>query len=358
MKQSSLILTLGLALGLPAFAQDVEAPAAPEAADLGLELTVVPKQTEVVVGGRIEFTVKLTNTGDAPEELYELAEDRMVVSFDVQLDGGKTFIYEKIHHVPDDPTQPKLDWTKSPLEPGQSWTLDVGMPALQAGTFSVKAIYARPSRKPLTGGGQHPASPTPTSPTVEAAKVDFTVKPDGDKNAVEVRFITTAGPMRARLFAADALGTCLHFANLIQAGGEFNGKVRHPFYDGLTFHRVMPGFMIQGGDPKGDGTGGPGYSIPAEFALGEIPDHLKHHPGTLSMARSGHPDSAGCQFFIAVGSPTHLDGQYTSFGELTRGLDVAYSIAEVDAIETLTGEKSKPLERIELEQVSLHPVKR
>jgi peptidyl-prolyl cis-trans isomerase B (cyclophilin B) len=76
------------------------------------------------------------------------------------------------------------------------------------------------------------------------------------------------------------------------------------------------------------------------------------------MARSNHPDSAGCQFFVAVGSPSHLDGQYTSFGEVTRGMDVAYSIAEVDAVETLSGERSKPLERIEIRSVTLRPVKR
>lgn len=99
------------------------------------------------------------------------------------------------------------------------------------------------------------------------------------------------------------------------------------FYDGLCFHRVIPGFMIQGGCPKGDGTGGPGYSIPGEFSANGVENKKKHRRGVLSMARSMRPDSAGSQFFIMHGNAPHLDGQYAAFGEVVEGMDVVDAIA-------------------------------
>ncbi|MFC4386242.1 peptidylprolyl isomerase [Gracilibacillus marinus] len=101
------------------------------------------------------------------------------------------------------------------------------------------------------------------------------------------------------------------------------------FYHGLTFHRVIPDFMIQGGDPNGDGSGGPGYSIEGEFDSNGIENPLKHKEGVISMARSKDPDSAGSQFFIMVGDSPHLDGEYAAFGQVISGLDVAKEISEV-----------------------------
>lgn len=101
------------------------------------------------------------------------------------------------------------------------------------------------------------------------------------------------------------------------------------FYDGLTFHRIIKGFMIQGGDPDGNGTGGPGYSIKGEFAENGVPNDLKHTRGVLSMARAMDPDSAGSQFFIMHQDAPHLDGQYAAFGKITEGLDVLDEIADV-----------------------------
>lgn len=100
------------------------------------------------------------------------------------------------------------------------------------------------------------------------------------------------------------------------------------FYDGLTFHRIIKGFMIQGGDPDGDGTGGPGYTIKGEFAANGVKNDLKHTRGVLSMARTMDPDSAGSQFFIMHQDAPHLDGQYAAFGKITEGLDVLDQIAE------------------------------
>ena len=105
--------------------------------------------------------------------------------------------------------------------------------------------------------------------------------------------------------------------------------VKKGFYDGLIFHRVISGFMIQGGCPEGTGTGGPGYSIKGEFAQNGFPNDLKHEPGVLSMARSMSPDSAGSQFFIMHKKAPHLDGAYAAFGKVTEGMDIVDKIADV-----------------------------
>ena len=101
------------------------------------------------------------------------------------------------------------------------------------------------------------------------------------------------------------------------------------FYDGLTFHRVIPGFMIQGGCPRGNGTGGPGYQIKGEFAANGVANDLKHTRGVLSMARAMDPDSACSQFFVMVADAPHLDGQYAAFGKVTEGMDAADNIVSV-----------------------------
>ena len=111
------------------------------------------------------------------------------------------------------------------------------------------------------------------------------------------------------------------------------------FYNGLIFHRVIPGFMIQGGCPEGTGTGGPGYTIKGEFSANGVQNDLKHTRGVLSMARAMHPDSAGSQFFIMHETSPHLDGQYAAFGKVIEGMDVVDRIASVR-----TNYMDKPLE--------------
>ena len=110
---------------------------------------------------------------------------------------------------------------------------------------------------------------------------------------------------------------------------NFEKLVNDHFYDGLTFHRVIPGFMIQGGCPRGNGTGGPGYQIKGEFAANGVANDLKHERGVLSMARAMDPDSAGSQFFIMVADAPHLDGQYAAFGKVTEGMEAADKIVNV-----------------------------
>ncbi|MBR0482082.1 MAG: peptidylprolyl isomerase [Firmicutes bacterium] len=120
---------------------------------------------------------------------------------------------------------------------------------------------------------------------------------------------------------------------------NFEKLANSGFYDGLTFHRVIPGFMIQGGCPIGNGTGGPGYSIFGEFSANGFKNDLKHTRGVLSMARAADPNSAGSQFFIMVDDAPHLDGQYAAFGKVTSGIETADAIVNVD-----TDWMDKPLE--------------
>lgn len=110
---------------------------------------------------------------------------------------------------------------------------------------------------------------------------------------------------------------------------NFISLVRKGFYDGVLFHRVIPGFMIQGGDPKGMGIGGPGYSIKGEFAFNGVPNMLRHTRGVLSMARSQDPNSAGSQFFLMLDDHPHLDGQYAAFGKVLEGMEEVERIAQV-----------------------------
>ena len=110
---------------------------------------------------------------------------------------------------------------------------------------------------------------------------------------------------------------------------NFEKLANSGFYDGVIFHRVIPGFMIQGGDPTGTGMGGPGYTIKGEFAANGVKNDLKHTRGVLSMARAMDPDSAGSQFFIMVADAPHLDGQYAAFGLVTEGLETADAIVSV-----------------------------
>ena len=135
--------------------------------------------------------------------------------------------------------------------------------------------------------------------------------------------------MKAELYPDVAPNTVNNFISLVKKG----------FYDGLVFHRVIRGFMIQGGCPQGTGMGGPGYSIKGEFSYNGFANDLKHTPGVLSMARAMNPNSAGSQFFIMHETSPHLDGQYPAFGKVTEGMDVVNKIAE-----TTTDYSDRPLE--------------
>lgn len=132
--------------------------------------------------------------------------------------------------------------------------------------------------------------------------------------------------------------TVENFVNLVNDG----------FYDGLIFHRVIPGFMIQGGDPDGTGAGGPGHSIKGEFSANGWDNPIKHNRGVISMARSGDPNSAGSQFFIMHEDSPHLDGQYAAFGRVVDGIEAVDTIANVK-----TGRNDRPLEDVVIESIRI-----
>lgn len=137
------------------------------------------------------------------------------------------------------------------------------------------------------------------------------------QNPIVTITMNTGDVMKAELYPETAPNTVNNFISLIKKG----------FYDGIGFHRIIAGFMIQGGDPDGNGMGGPGYSIKGEFTSNGFKNDLKHSKGVLSMARTQIPDSAGSQFFIMHADAPHLDGEYAAFGKLTEGFDVLDKIA-------------------------------
>jgi len=144
--------------------------------------------------------------------------------------------------------------------------------------------------------------------------------------------------IKAELYPEIAPNTVNNFISLVKKG----------FYNGLTFHRVIYGFMIQGGCPKGTGTGGPGYSIKGEFSHNGFKNNLVHDEGVLSMARAMNPDSAGSQFFIMHKKAPHLDGQYAAFGKVIEGMNVVNEIAESD-----TDFQDRPLEAQVMKKVTV-----
>lgn len=144
--------------------------------------------------------------------------------------------------------------------------------------------------------------------------------------------------MKAELYPEIAPNTVNNFISLVNKG----------FYDGVIFHRVIRGFMIQGGDPQGTGVGGPGYSIKGEFSYNGFANDLKHTKGVLSMARTMEPNSAGSQFFIMHETSPHLDGQYAAFGKVVEGEDIIDKIAAV-----ATDYMDKPLEEQKMEKVTV-----
>ena len=144
--------------------------------------------------------------------------------------------------------------------------------------------------------------------------------------------------MKAELYPEIAPNTVNNFISLVKKG----------YYDGLIFHRVIRGFMIQGGCPEGTGMGGPGYCIKGEFAQNGFKNDLKHEPGVLSMARTMVPDSAGSQFFIMHENSPHLDGAYAAFGKVIEGMDVVNAIAE-----TATDFRDRPLEDQKMKTVTV-----
>ena len=158
------------------------------------------------------------------------------------------------------------------------------------------------------------------------------------KNPIVTITMEDGSIMKAELYPEIAPNTGNNFISLVKKG----------FYNGLIFHRVISGFMIQGGCPDGTGMGGPGYSIKGEFAQNGFNNSLKHEAGVLSMARAMHPDSAGSQFFIMHKAAPHLDGAYAAFGKITEGMDVVNKIADTD-----TDYSDRPLDEQKIQSMTV-----
>ena len=176
-----------------------------------------------------------------------------------------------------------------------------------------------------------------SSTEVKESKDDVSVE-NGDLPIATI-VVKGYGTIKAELYPSKASNTVNNFISLANSG----------FYNGLTFLRIIDGFMIQGGDPEGNGTGGPGYSIAGEFSSnGYEENDLKHIDGVLSMARARSNDSAGSQFFIMVGEFKNLDGQYAAFGKVISGLDIVKNISKV-----ATDNNDKPKEAVVIESITV-----
>jgi len=181
---------------------------------------------------------------------------------------------------------------------------------------------------------------TPTEPPAPPAAGNDSLVPADDTLPIATIVVKDYGTIVLELYPDVAPQSVYNFISLARAG----------FYEGLTFHRVMSGFMIQGGDPNGDGTGGPGYNIKGEFAINGIENNLSHKRGVISMARRNTPyDSAGSQFFIVhQDNEPSLDGKYAAFGRVISGMDVVDAIAA-----TATNRNDKPLTDVVIESVTI-----
>ena len=216
--------------------------------------------------------------------------------------------------------------TAKELKRGESLTGALEVLAIRTGALQFSATYL---------GLDRAASPEP----LDSRPVAVTVDPGpGGETKVGAKIKTSKGTMTAELYPDKAFNTVLNFLTLGQEG----------FYDGRVFHRIVKDFMVQTGCPKGNGTGGPGYYIPAEF------NDLKHEKGLLSMARETEPNTAGSQFFIVHGKNEDLDGRYAGFGRVVQGMEVLEALAAVPVQRSAGGgEISEPVEKPKLQGVEM-----
>lgn len=248
----------------------------------------------VELGRPIEVEVTITNAGTEATRIKEVVHDTQSVSFAIVWNRSTTFEYERIVMW----GASEREWETRYVEPGDSITETFEIPTLVPGPVQIGARYR--------GAGDTVVRSTPT--TVK-------VTPPADGGELVARFATNYGEYVVALWPDVAPNTSLHFVELVRTG----------FYDDVSFHRLAPGFVLQGGDPVGNGTGDAGYNLRAEF------NERKHVSGVLSMARSEDPDSAGSQFFVCLGPAPHLDNAYTAFGEVVDGFDTTIRKIEREA---------------------------
>jgi len=291
-----------------------------------IEATVA--KPTVALGDDIVFHLKLTNSGKSRVQVNVPRIDQRSVTIRVRrADGGVTTISRNYAEI--DLTNGRFKFGAADareLESGASLEQDVSTVAVEAGKLAFTPSYVR------VGAPAAIAAPT----------VEVTVTPaDPAKPRLGVTLDTTLGSYTAAFRPDVSYNTVESYASLTKRG----------FYTGLKFHRIIPGFMAQGGDPKGDGTGGPGYYLP----LDDHPDKLPHRRGVLSMARNSQPvDSAVSQFFIMFSTRADLDrGHYTTFGEMTDGDATLTALASVPRVLGGDGDQSKPKDDVVIKSAKL-----
>jgi len=294
----------------------VAAPAGSEGLSVQLE---APETVEV--GDTISLKVTVTNDGTDTMILREPKFDASSIDFNVWFEDGDKSRYTKY------PRDPRMKTSTLPgvdLAAGESLSLEHEVVAVKVGEWKFQANC----RGGSSGSGAGALSET----------VTVTVQPKDEVTQMLWEMNTDQGTMRAEFWPEVAPATTLHISNLVNDG----------FYDGTVFHRAIQGFMIQGGDPDGNGTGGPGFCQQAEF------NKRKHVAGVLSMTRSQSPNSAGSQFFLMHGVAPHLDGQYTGYGKLVSGMKVLDAIATAPVgPNPMSREMSSPKSPVKIENAKL-----
>ncbi|HLD35393.1 MAG TPA: peptidylprolyl isomerase [Planctomycetota bacterium] len=291
-----------------------------------LKLTATPAQTEVLIGDWIVITLTLTNMTAANMDIIKPILDFDSVSFQIKTtplsNTSKSFVYSVITPSVYDHNRAKM--ARISLAAGAESKTTFNIPAVVLGLWEIKAAYK---------GAQNQVSSEALNIKVIPPKSDKAK--DGELIA---KIETSKGTMKCRFFFNDAPNTVMNFARLSKEG----------YYNKNIFHRIMKGFMVQSGCPKGDGRGWPGYSIKAEF------NNHKHLKGTLSMAHGEPKDSAGSQFFICLDPQTTLDNKYAAFGELISGMDVLTAIGNIRTVANpnMNGELSKPTEKVTIRTIS------
>jgi len=294
-----------------------EASTAPAPALGPLTAALEAAQTEVALGDPIALTFTLRNLSeDRTVRVKEIVDDVQSVSLEIEWGEGIRFEYAQRTLWGEMPRE----WETVVLVPGASAEGELALQAVRPGSVRITGVYR--------GAADEGQGEVRTSP------IDVEVIAESPGDEVVAVLATNFGTIRARLFPDDAPNTVLHFAELIRDG----------FYDDTLFHRLIPGFVIQGGDPEGTGGGGPGFTLKGEF------NDRKHVPGVLSMARTDDPDSAGSQFFICLAPAPHLDGQYTAFGEVVAGFEEV--VRKMEQVETYEG-TDRPAREIVIERATL-----
>ena len=313
MRLSRLFLLSFVILALVSLNLTPEEPASPK-----LRLSATVEKDKYSLGEMINIRVTLENIGDKEIEVIKPILDNFSVSFDIKIkpktksandENVKNIEFKHTAFTPSVFDNRREGMSRIKLEPDTGTTRIFSLPAIKNGEYKIIASYQNQGNE------------------IKSNEIKV-IAEHKDADELVAIIYTSMGNITARFYPEEAPDTVINFITLARrpqlqsSGMTKDGK---GFYDGLIFHRVVKDFVIQGGCPNGDGSGSPGYNIPAEF------NQKPHVAGVLSMARMGNNvNSAGSQFFICIADQSRLDGKYTAFGEVVQGKDVVDAIGKVD----------------------------